>query len=179
MTKKDKLPQENTPKNDTDDIETFARELLKTNGENIGIQIDGTRYTKLETRFAIKLAEGFSPVKAWEFSGYSTNYSPKQLRKRALDSSNKDKIKTLVSKLRETIAQEHAVNLNTIINELLELKDRAQEKNYLSIELKCLQELSKIFNSSKDTSDNRVQQIFQFTPDGQVKKRDIDDENGN
>lgn len=162
-----------------DNIDSFAREIMKENGENIGIDVDGTRYTAMETKFSIHLAEGFIPTKAYEKAGYSMNYSPKMLRKQAIELSNRDKIRTLVSKLREVISEHHAMNLNTIINELLDLKDRAREKQYYSIELKCLQELSKIFTKSTEKNDNRIQQVFQFSPNGELRAKNIDSEENN
>ena len=162
-----------------DNIDKFAREIMKENGENIGIDVDGTRYTAMETKFSIHLAEGFIPQVAYDKAGYSMNYSPKMLRKQAIELSNRSKIRTLVGKLREVIAEHHAMSLNTIINELIDLKDRAKERGYYSIELKCLQELSKIFSKSTEKNDNRIQQVFQFSPNGEIKAKNIDSEENN
>lgn len=155
-------------KKETDEtLDEFVEKVLDHTEDN-SFQLDGYKLNDKQVKFAVEIAKGTAHAEAYRKAGYSTNYNWYKLKAKARDLTKNYKVQHFVSRIREKFLDQQVINIDYIIRQMIEVKDKAENNDDYKTELDCLKEMAKvagIYNHA-EKQDNRtqVQNVIRFEP---------------
>lgn len=140
-----------------ENLQEILDELIDKTGSTT-FQLGPHKLTSRQVRFAVELAKGRPHTDAYATAGYSTNYNYYKLRGKALDLAKNHKVADFISRIRERFVEQQVINMDYIVRQMLEIKERAYSENDPKLELDCLKEMAKVSGMyTPESQDNRTQ----------------------